>query len=139
MYNPFDKPSLKAVEPLVTVIDEEPLTDDTLDAVAAQIYALDTQIKELTEQRDLLKQNLLARFETDGLKNYETRFFKVWCQASARKVKLKVEPELLPEQYRVLKADEKAIRQALDDGEDMSAYAELEPATQFIRINPKKR
>jgi hypothetical protein len=52
-------------------------------------------------------------------------------------VKLLVKPEALPERFQLLTSNDKEIKQAVDDGEDLSSYLTLVDSSPFVRITPK--
>lgn len=142
MNNPFATENLIASDftALADAVDQNPLTDDTLDDVAAQINALDSQIKSLEVRRDLLKKALTDRFIADDLKKIETKRFKVTRAAAARRVVLHdgILPESLPTEYQTVSVDAKAVRDAANDGVDLSAFLTLAEPTYYLRITARK-
>lgn len=140
--NDFDIsiPPSALVDPVQTLIDRvdaAPLSNETLDEVALQIADLADEIDVLTRRRDQLRKALLERFLADDLKKVETSRVKVALSTGARRVKLKVKPEDLPERFQLLTSNDKVIKEAVDDGEDLSQYLTLADSAPFVKITPK--
>lgn len=133
-------PTPVGVDPVQTLIDRvdaAPLSNETLDEVAFKIADLADEIDALTAQRDRLRKAVTERFLADDLKKVETSRVKVALTTGARRVKLKVEPKELPERFQLLTSNDKVIKEAVDEGEDLSQYLTLLDPTPFIRITPK--
>lgn len=125
------------VQALIDRVDAAPLSNETLDEVALKIADLADEIDALTAKRDRLRKALTERFLTDDLKKVETSRVKVTVTAGARRVKLKVKPQDLPERFQLLTSNDKVIKEAVDEGEDLSQYLTLIDPTPFVRITPK--
>lgn len=125
------------VQTLIDRVDAAPLSNETLDEVAFKIADLADEIDALTAQRDRLRKAVTERFLADDLKKVETSRVKVALTTGARRVKLKVEPKELPERFQLLTSNDKVIKEAVDEGEDLSQYLTLLDPTPFIRITPK--
>lgn len=136
--NPLPMPvEVDPVQNLIDRVELGPLANDTLDEVALAIADLADEIDALTARRDRLRKALLERLLTDGLQKTETKQVKVAVQTGARRVKLLVKPEALPERFQLLTSNDKEIKQAVDDGEDLSQYLTLLDSSPFVRITPK--
>lgn len=129
--------SFDPVQSLIDRVDAGPLANETLDEVALKIADLADEIDALTAKRDRLRKALLERCLTDDLKKVETSRVKIAVQTGARRVKLKVKPEDLPERFQLLTSNDKAIKEAVDDGEDLGQYLTLTDSTPFVKITPK--
>jgi len=136
--NPLPTPvGVDPVQTLIDRVDAAPLSNETLDEVALKIADLADEIDALTTQRDRLRKAVTERFLADDLKKVETSRVKVSLTTGARRVKLKVEPKELPERFQLLTSNDKVIKEAVDEGEDLSQYLTLLDPTPFIRITPK--
>ena len=117
------------------MLDKVDLTQ--LDKLTDELYEVDSEIRSLENRKKALQGRIKLLLAVAGQRSFENGTYRLWLQDSARPVHLKCEVTQIPRDYWVVKPNEAAIRKAIDAGEDLSPWCELEEAGTFVRVTGK--
>jgi len=92
---------------------------------------LKNQVQQLEKGQELLQKTLVNLYQEGSLNKKEEGEERRLLFREYPKVDIKVKTEELPEEYRLEKisysADKKALKEAIERGEDLSNYAKIDP------------